>query len=153
MQDLIRRQIDKQIESAQKLTYIERPPQGWLRTIREALGMGRAQLSRKMGISPQAIENAEKSEIADTISLKTLRNMATSLNCRLIYIIIPEEPLQKMVEKKIEEKAVAIAKSINHSMKLEDQGTSTEELCEQIKDIVKELKGRKNISIIWEDDQ
>ncbi|WP_084756286.1 helix-turn-helix domain-containing protein [Candidatus Paracaedibacter symbiosus] len=84
----------------------------------------RKQLSKKIGISSQSIEKIEKSEASDTISLKTLRNAAAALDCRLVYVLIPKEPLQKTVEKQIIKKATNIADTISHSMKLEDQGTS-----------------------------
>ncbi len=45
MLDLLRRQIDKQIEVVKDLNIIERPHLGWIRAIRESLGMTRASSS------------------------------------------------------------------------------------------------------------
>lgn len=57
-----------------------------------------------MDITPQAIEQIEKSEEAHTVSLKTLQKTAESLNCKVFYILIPEKLLEEIVDLQIQKK-------------------------------------------------
>ncbi|MGO6762544.1 helix-turn-helix domain-containing protein, partial [Rhizobium ruizarguesonis] len=56
------------------------PPKGWVRALRDALGMTGAQLGTRIGVRPQTVEAIEKSEAAGTIQLNTLRRAAEALD-------------------------------------------------------------------------
>jgi predicted DNA-binding mobile mystery protein A len=153
MFNLTRRQLDKQLSQVYPLITIERPGHGWIKTIREALGMTLVQLGERMGIRPQVVHNMEKAEINYVISLKTLQKAAKALNCSVVYFLIPEKPLEEMVERQIQKKAQSIMEIINHSMKLEQQGTSSEEVQQQVLQLIDDIKRRKNIAMIWDEDK
>jgi predicted DNA-binding mobile mystery protein A len=152
MLDIGRRQLDKKLAPLRSVSSIEPPSIGWLRSIRSALGLTLAQLAKRLNISPQTVQEIERSEEAGTITLKALKRSAEAMNCRLFYAIIPNETLQKTVDAQMMKKATQIAGYISHSMTLEDQKTDSDEVSAQIQRIMNDLKRNKNISHIWEND-
>ena len=61
MKDAIRH-LDKRFASLRPLAKDARPPKGWLRAIRDALGMTTAQFARRLGVSQPRIIELEQSE-------------------------------------------------------------------------------------------
>lgn len=70
-----------------------RPPSGWLKAIREALGMTATHLAKKLGVATSSVTRLEISEADDTISLGSLRRVAEALGCELQYALVPKETL------------------------------------------------------------
>ena len=66
---------------------LKKPSDGWIRSVRQALGMTSVQLARRMGVSQPTILHMEASESADRIQLKTLRRAAVALDCELFYVL------------------------------------------------------------------
>src|ERR1700691_1252652 len=73
------------------------PVRGWIKAIREALGMSTAQLAERLGIKQPSLEELEQSETKGTIELATLRRVAEALDCTLIYALVPNQPLENAV--------------------------------------------------------
>lgn len=119
-----RRHLDQRLAdtSAELLiTRLARPQKGWVRAIREALGMSSAQLAKRVGVSQPVLYNIEASEVAGTVKLKTLERVAAALNCRLIYALVPNEPLESMVRERALQMAAQQLRAVEHSMRLENQ--------------------------------
>jgi predicted DNA-binding mobile mystery protein A len=120
MNDAIRH-LDKRFAALRPLANSSRPPKGWLRAIRDALGMTTIQFARRLGVSQPRITELEQSEVSGGVTLHTLQQAAEALGCRLVYAVIPEKPLAETVR----ERAALIAErqlaSVEHSMRLEDQ--------------------------------
>lgn len=150
MRALLQRQLDSQLKPLQLLRGLERPQAGWLKTIRKALGMTQTQVGKKLSRSPQAIDRLEKSEKKQTITLNSLDEVAQALNCRVVYLLIPEKPILEQVEQQMQKKAHAILAHVHHSMTLEQQGTTVTEQEHQLKELVEEMRRKENISFIWE---
>lgn len=110
-----------------------------------------SQLAKRASISPQSLQRIEISEENETIQLVTLRRIAQALDCRLSYALIPNNSLQETVDAQMMKKAAEIVGNISHSMHLEDQKTNDPELTAQIQNVMNDIKRRKNISLIWED--
>jgi predicted DNA-binding mobile mystery protein A len=94
MKDAIRH-LDKRFFALRPLTRYARPPQGWLRAVRDALGMTTAQLGRRLKVFQPRIVELEKSEVSGSVTLHTLQRAAEALGCRLVYALVPDEPLAK----------------------------------------------------------
>ena len=148
--NLLRRQLDQQLDMIRDVL-VERPPQGWIRSIRNALGMTQAQLAERMSMTPQGVQKIETSEEAYTVRLETLQEVAHTLDCRLSYVLVPNQPLQDTVDNQTLKKAKSIVENISHSMSLEDQKTTSEEINAQIKNVVEDLRKSKKLSVIWDD--
>jgi predicted DNA-binding mobile mystery protein A len=120
MKDAIRH-LDKRFSSLRPLAKGARPPKGWLRAIRDALGMTTAQLARRLGVSQPRIIELEQSEVSGGVTLNTLQRAAEALGCRLVYILIPEKPLTETVSERAELIAERQLKAVEQTMRLEDQ--------------------------------
>jgi predicted DNA-binding mobile mystery protein A len=136
---LMRRALDRKLSEVQ----LEQPLQGWIKTIREAVGMTTCQLAQRMGITQPRVSEMECNE--NNLKISTLEKAARALNCRLVYAFVPNEPLEDMVQRQAKRKAHTILQKVNHHMKLEDQGIDTNEL---IEDTVQDLL-TNNLSKIW----
>lgn len=102
----------------------EAPPGGWIRAIREALGMTSSQLARRIGVSQPTVANWEQREAKGTISLQSLRKVAAAMECDLVHLLAPRKPLRKILEERALKIATRQADQVSQSMKLEGQGTS-----------------------------
>jgi predicted DNA-binding mobile mystery protein A len=120
MKDAIRH-LDKRFSSLRPLANLQRPPRGWLRAIRDALGMTTAQYGKRLGVSQPRIVELEKSEEDGSVTLKTLRRAAEVLGCRLVYVLVPERPLAEVVTERAKLVAERQSQAVEQTMLLEDQ--------------------------------
>lgn len=143
--------LDKAFNKVRDVMYIKRPTLGWIRTIRESLGMNIAQLAKRAGVVSSRIHKIEIDEVDNKLTLNTLENVAEALNCKLFYVLVPEKPLQTMLEDQAKKKAEEENKSVIHSMFLEGQTLDAEDQKEFIK-IQSEDLLHNRMNKIWEDD-
>ncbi len=97
------------------------PRSGWIRAVRDALGMSMSELARRMGVSKARIGQIEQGERENTITLDTLERAADALGCRVEYVLVPREPLDDLVWAQARAKARAEIGAVDHTMALEDQ--------------------------------
>ncbi|MDZ7679849.1 MAG: mobile mystery protein A [Acidimicrobiales bacterium] len=97
------------------------PRSGWIRAIRDALGMSTSELARRMGVSKARVGQIERGERERTITLDTLERAADALGCRVEYVLVPREPLDDLVWARAKAKARAEIGAVDHTMALEDQ--------------------------------
>ena len=102
------------------------PPRGgWVRAIREALGMTQAQLGERVQVSRQSVQDMEKAEAERRITLDSLDRLARAMGCRVVYALVPENgSLDDLRTRRADALAEALLKPTDHSMKLEAQGVS-----------------------------
>ena len=113
-----RRRLDQRLVG---LDLGQRPPRGWVRAIREALGMTTAELGQRMGLTQSRVSQIERSEELGSIRLDTLERAARALNCQVRYVFVPNEPLEQMVQRQARLRAQAEVDAVTHTMALEDQ--------------------------------
>jgi predicted DNA-binding mobile mystery protein A len=132
-----------QINSALTKLRNARPPSppsnGWVKAIRESLGMSASALARKLGVTPASIIKLEKAEVDEKITLQSLRKLANALDCELQYALIP----RKSLEETLEDRAMAVARDklhpVSHSMGLEDQAVDKSSSEKQLQILAKEI--------------
>jgi predicted DNA-binding mobile mystery protein A len=134
MKDAIRH-LDRRFATLRPLAKAARPPKGWLRAVRDALGMTTAQLGRRIGVSQPRVVELEKSEINGNVTLQTLQRAAEALGCRFVYTLVPDRSLAKVVRDRAELVARRQSGAVEQTMRLEDQAV-------QDKDARKELHRR-----------
>ena len=140
---LLRRSYQKTFEILQTALK-EMPMQGWLKTIREILGMTSIQMAEKLNISQPRIASMEKEE--KNIKISTMERIAESLNCDFVYAFIPREKIDDIIYNQAKKKAEKILSRTKKNMALENQAAEDSALLE---DIIQELlKG--NIARIWD---
>ena len=124
---LIREQLDRTLKNFKSLQGMRLPSKGWLRAIRDALGMNGRQFAERMGVSPARISKMESDELAGALTLKTLRKAAEALDCTLVYGLVPKTTLEDVVRKQVAMYAGLRFNRISHTMALEDQELTTQE--------------------------
>jgi predicted DNA-binding mobile mystery protein A len=75
---------------------LSRPAIGWVRAIRESLGMSELDLAIRIGISQPRVNQIQRAEIDGSVQLSTLSRVARGLNCELVYYLDPKHPLEEM---------------------------------------------------------
>lgn len=65
--------------------------QGWLRTVRRAVGIPVAEAARQIGVEEREIFRMEHTEGRGVIELQTLRRAAEAVGCDLVYGFTPKE--------------------------------------------------------------
>jgi predicted DNA-binding mobile mystery protein A len=118
------------------------PVRGWIRAIREALGMSTAQLAKRLKIKQPSLVELEQSEAAGTIELQTLRRVAAALDCTLVYALVPNKPLETMVRDRARAFERRRREHVEHSMLLEDQKVTSKNLKARLDEIVRETNPR-----------
>ena len=119
-----RRRLDQRFPDFKPESRFLAPPKGWIRAIRDALGMSAAQLGHRIGVKPQSMAGIEGSERHGTIRLSTLRRVAEALDCTVIYALVPNSSLEDMVQDRARTIARQALDRVGHSMGLEGQGVS-----------------------------
>ena len=99
-----------------------RPPSGWIASVREALGITLRQIGKQIGSSRQAVQQLEKAEATDRITLGALRRAAEAMGCELKYALVPKSStFAELAERPLRDSAARDVKSVVHTMMLEDQ--------------------------------
>jgi len=116
------KQLDRALEPFRQAAKNPRPQKGWLRAIREALGVSASEVARTLKTSRQLPVQLEKAEAEDRITLKSLRAAASALGCELVYALVPKtSTLEDLVEDRARAQIKKHALGVEHSMALEDQ--------------------------------
>ena len=124
---LARKNIEKRLSPLRDMV-TQRPQRGWIRAIREALGMTTEQLAKRIGVSQPRVIALEKAETEDVVMLKTLREAAAAMDCELVYMLVPRRPLDEVVRACAERRADDELARLHHTMQLENQALTKADL-------------------------
>ena len=148
MREHLRRRMDQRFRRLGPLSELGRPHGGWIRAVRDALGMSATQLAQRLGVSQQRVAALEQGELQLATQLNTLTRVANALDCELVYALVPRTSLTEMVEEQAKRKAVQHLRWVAHHSRLEDQADNSN-LDDQIKDLAEEFKSRRDL---WSDE-
>lgn len=148
---LARRQLDKRLTPLRQSQDLARPPRGWVRAIRDALGMTTKQLALRLGVSQPRITQLEQAEKDGSITLSSLQRAANALDCQLVYALVPRRPLSELIEERAATRAKRIMEATSHSMALEDQRPDADSERAQLEQLISELINSAGSSL-WEDE-
>lgn len=148
--ELKRRQLDATLDRWRAADLPPRPPSGWLKAIRESMGMTATFLAQRLGVTTSSVTRLETSEIDDTISLSTLRRAAEALGCELQYALVPKQTIAETLKAQAQQLAKTRMTAISHTMALEAQATSRQALDTQTQELADSLlKGPRRA--LWQD--
>ncbi len=120
-----RQQLDRKYAAHPAGALAVRPKFGWLRAVRDSLGMTTAQLAARVGVTAAAVTQAEHSEQHDAIRLATLKRFANAMDCDVVYYLAPRAgSLDAAVSKRLDAAAEVLSHRVGHTMALEDQSAS-----------------------------
>ncbi len=132
IKQIIRDQYRSKIDQLIDIKRIKSPKEGWIRTLRTALGMSSPQLATRLGVSKSQASQMERMEMEDRITLKQLRRVAKALDCELVYALVPRKSVDSMIRDRAKQKAENLVNKTDVQMKLEAQQLSSEQLQRQI---------------------
>jgi predicted DNA-binding mobile mystery protein A len=150
MKQIIREQYQSKLNQLIDINTVIRPKEGWVRTLRKALGMSSPQLAKRLDMSKSQASQMERMEAEDRITLKQLRRVANSLDCDLVYALVPRKPIDSMLHDRARQKAQKLVAKTDVQMKLEAQQLSNEQLEVQIEMETERLL-REMPRNLWED--
>lgn len=143
-----RKSLDEKLRVFKDAKSLLNPRSGWVKAIRESLGMTTSQLAERMGIQQSGVTYLEQREVAQTVTLESLDRAAKAMNCRLIYAIVPEGTLEELVEKQAHRAAAEILRTTLHSMELEQQVAGEAETHLHLEELAQEIKMKMD-SRLW----
>ena len=121
-----RRIMDKKLKNWLPIRPERQPPSGWLKAIRGALGISSRQLAQIIGVDMSSVIRLEEREPDGKITLEMLSRAAQAMHCRVVYAIVPQndyDSLEAIVDSKARKAAKSLLEKVEHSMRLEDQGS------------------------------
>ena len=124
---LIREQLGVSLERFNALRGVSPPRKGWIRAIRDALGMTAKQLADRLGVAQQAVSRIERDELRGAVSIKTMRRVAESLDCVFVFGFVPKTSLEDTLRARARRVARRRLAQASHTMALEAQSVSAHE--------------------------
>ncbi len=142
-------QLNNKMLSFVSLKQVAMPPTGWIKAIRNAIGMSMQQLGNKLKVSKQGVMDIEKREKEGSITIKSLREIARVMDMQLVYGFVPNDgSLDALIEKRATELAKQIVMRTANTMNLENQANSKERIDTAIKERAAEIK-KEMPKILW----
>lgn len=146
---LARKHLERRLAPLRAMT-LAVPPNGWMKAIRESLGMTVRQLAARMDAAPSRVPVIEKAEVTGATTLKTLRQAAAAMNCTFVYAFVPIEPLDDILRDRALQKARKDVSRLDHTMRLENQALLKSDLeAEQRRTVELLLSGP--LRRLWDD--
>jgi predicted DNA-binding mobile mystery protein A len=136
---LIREQLEASLQRFEPLRTISIPGKGWIRAIRDGLGMTARQLAGRLGIAQQAVARIEKDEQTGSVTIRTMQRIAEGLDCTFVYGLVPNSSLEETIRKQAKLIAVKRLTQASQTMLLENQMLSNLENKKMLTEIVDEL--------------
>ena len=116
-------QLDRTVQPLRALNLL-RPPKGWIRAFREAMGLPYAELGGRLHANRSLVVQQEKSEAEDRITLRSVRACADALDCDLVYAFVPRGgSIEATLRNRARDTASQMVRRVEHSMALEDQAS------------------------------
>ena len=143
-------QLNSKMLSFAALKQVAMPPTGWIKAIRTGIGMSMQQLGNKLNVSKQGVMDIEKREKDGSITIKSLREIASAMDMQLVYGFVPNQgSLDALIEKRATELATHIVMRTANTMELEDQGNSKKRIEAAIKERAEAIQNEMP-KILWD---
>jgi predicted DNA-binding mobile mystery protein A len=134
-------QLSSKMEAFASLKKTPPTPTGWIKAVRSALGMSMQQLSNRLSITRQSVQEMEQREKDGSITIKSLREVANALDMQLVYGFVPNDGnMESLIDRKATALATQIVSRTSNSMKLEDQENSSQRIKKAIEERAAMLK-------------
>jgi predicted DNA-binding mobile mystery protein A len=143
-------QLNEKMDQLNGMQHVIVPPIGWIKTIRNGIGMSMEQLGKKLSITKQGVMDIEKREKEGAITIKSMQEIAKAMDTQFVYGFVPNAgSLEQMIETRALEIATKIVERTSTTMKLEDQANSKERIEKAIKERASEIIN-KTPKILWD---
>jgi len=136
---LAREQLDATLERLEPLKTLVPPAKGWIRAIRDAIGMTGEQLAKRLNTNKQRVSRIEHDEKLGKVKIETLRNVAKVMDCVFLYAFVPRDSLDQTVREQAEVIAEKRMARSNQMMRLEKQELSKDEKNKALQNLIDEI--------------
>lgn len=136
---IARRQLDATLAKFSEVKHVQPPIKGWIRAVREALGMSGKQLAKRLQVSQPRVFKLEQDEPAGALTLRTMQQTAEALDCVFVYALVPRSSMEETVRTQAMLVAAERMQRVSHTMLLEAQGLSPAEQQDSLDAAVEEL--------------
>ena len=126
-------------QAAEKVAGWITPKEGWICTVRKALGMSGVQLAHRLGVTKALAYRNESAELSGSVTLKTMQRIAEAMDCRFVYAIVPNGEIDELILKQARKKAAVLVKKTNTQMALEEQSLSADQINYEIDRLAREM--------------
>jgi len=113
--------LDRRLSALKPVEQYTPPRSGWIRAVRDALGMTAADLGARVGISGASIRSYEDTETTGGIRMSSLQRVADAMDCTLVYAFIPRTSLEQTVQRQARTVLEEQMKRVRQTMTLEAQ--------------------------------
>ncbi len=137
--NLAREQLDETLKQFLPLKAVVPPRNGWIRAIRDALGMTGEQLAGRLLVNKQRVSRIEQDEKLGKVTINTLRGVAEALDCEFVYGFVPRQSLEDTVRNQsrfVAKKRMARSDQI---MRLEKQELSEDEKEKALESVITDI--------------
>ena len=143
-------QLNEKLNQLTGLQHVIIPPIGWIKALRNGIGMSMEQLGKKLSITKQGVMDIEKREKEGAITIKSMKEIAKAMDMQFVYGFVPNAgSLEQMIESRALEIATKIVERTSTTMKLEDQTNSRKRIENAIKERATEIIN-KTPKILWD---
>ena len=106
MREQARLELERRVRWYRRARLHARPPEGWLRAMRLAVGIPAEEIADQMGFTPRMVFQTERAEQKRNITLDRLERMARAVGCDLVYGLVPwerslEDRAMELVEREV----------------------------------------------------
>jgi transcriptional regulator with XRE-family HTH domain len=120
LRERARLDLERKVRWYRRARLHARPPEGWLRAMRLAVGIPAAEIADTMEFSSKMVFQMERAEQKRKISLERLERMARALGCDLVYGLVPwerslEDRAMELVEREIWRKRYTAGRRVGGS--------------------------------------
>lgn len=117
-------QLDRRFAQLADLSQTTRPARGWIKAVREALGMTTTQLAHRLDMAQPSLVELERREKEGAVTMQSLQRAAEAMGCRFVYALVPVRPLTDTINERADELAERELAAVEQTMKLEAQGVN-----------------------------
>lgn len=141
---IVRRQLDEALAAYPRAGRTAAPAGGWVRAIRQSLGITQAALSAQLGVTRQAVQELERAEAQRRITFDSLDRLARALGCELAYALVPKAgSLEATLTQRARTVADAMLARTAHTMALEKQSLTQRQLARRRTALVASLRDKQ----------
>ncbi len=152
VKSIVQQQYSSTVDNgATNLAGLKTPPEGWLRTVRSALGMSGAEVAKRLGVTRARVTKAEHAELTGGITLKSMQAMAEAMGCRFVYAVIPSSGrIDDIITAQARKKALSLVGTTNTHMALENQKLPDDKISLEVERLTREI-ALERPSDFWND--
>ena len=140
---IAREQLDIAMQKFASADSFSVPRKGWIRAIRDSLGMTGRQLAARLGVNQQRVARIEKDENLGKVTLATMREVAEAMDCTFVYGFVAKGSLDQIVKQqaaKVADKRMARSNQLMRLEKQELNGKEKQRAAEMLaEDIVEKM--------------